>query len=194
MNDEVKAYNEYYANQGGTGLIGYSGTRYQSGPQRGGGFFSSIGSIFSGLIRPIAKYLGTQALSTGIKIGDDYLNGEKIGDSARKRLKATGKQILGDAIEKGKTFIQKGGHKRKKTNKAKKKQGKKKKMRKNTAKNVKRIDIKPKKKSKKSKKPKKLKKNKKQKSQTIKKKRSKKNNKSFKSKHLTSKHLENLFE
>jgi len=133
-------YLAYYANQAGSGLAGFQGVRYQ----RGHGFFSSI---FQNVLRPLAKYLGKKALSTGVEIGSDILKGEDIKESAKKRLKTTGKSIVNDAIERAKNFAQTGsGGKRRRKRKYKKSKGKLKKDSKKLAKNKKKTSKKSKKK------------------------------------------------
>ena len=54
-------YSEYYVNQAGYGISGFSGVRYQ----RGKGFF---GKRFSGALIPLLKFLRPMALSTGYEI------------------------------------------------------------------------------------------------------------------------------
>ncbi len=61
----------YYVNQAGTGISSYSRVKYQ----KGHGFF---GKILSGEFLPILKFLGKKALSTGLNIGTDYLQGENL--------------------------------------------------------------------------------------------------------------------
>jgi hypothetical protein len=85
-------YENYYINQAGSGIAGFSGVKYQ----KGHGFF---GRIFSNAILPILKYLGKKAINTGVGIGSDYLAGEDIKSSAKRRLKSTGLDIAEDALE-----------------------------------------------------------------------------------------------
>jgi hypothetical protein len=103
---------EYYINQAGTGIAGYSGVRYQ----KGHGFF---GRLLSGAVFPILKYLGKKALNTGINIGSDILQGENFKTSMKKRLKTTGFDIAEDALEKVKNYKQKGSGRRQKSSKKK---------------------------------------------------------------------------
>jgi hypothetical protein len=161
MSKSSNPYIQYYVRQAGSGTAGFQGVKYQ----RGHGFF---GSIFRQVLRPLAKYLGNKALSTGVEIGSDYLKGESFKESAKKRLRSTGNSIISDAVEKAKKFTQNGSGKRRRRKNAKKA---------------------PKKRSKKlniNKKPNKSKKKSKPK---------KKNPKkcSVKKKNSTSKHLKNLF-
>lgn len=101
---------EYYINQAGTGIAGYSGVRYQ----KGHGFF---GRLLSGAVFPILKYLGKKALNTGVNIGSDILQGENIKTSMKRRLKTTGLDIAEDALEKVKK--QKGSGRKRKLSKNK---------------------------------------------------------------------------
>ena len=113
-----KYYEEIYTNQAGTGIsmIPFQGYKYQ----RGHGFFSSIWKFINPLIKPLGKYLGKQALSTGMAIGTDVLKGENIKASAKKRLKETRSQVLNDAIDRAKLFAQTGkGRRRRRRTKIK---------------------------------------------------------------------------
>ena len=86
-------FEDYYVNQAGTGISGFSGVKYQ----KGHGFF---GRLLSSAVLPILKYLGRKALSTGLNIGTDYLSGENLKDSMKKRFKTTGYDIAEEALEK----------------------------------------------------------------------------------------------
>jgi len=97
-------FNEYYVNQAGSGIAGYSGVKFQ----KGYGFF---GRLLSTIGLPILKYLGKSALKTGIGVGSD-LSGENIKDSVKKRLKSTGFDIVEDAAEKIKSYRQQGSGRR----------------------------------------------------------------------------------
>jgi hypothetical protein len=101
-------FTSYYVNQAGTGITGYSGIRYQ----KGHGFF---GKIFSTAVLPILKYLGKKALSTGVSIGADVLQGENLKKTMKKRLKSTGLDIAEDALEKLRNYKQTGSGKRRRT-------------------------------------------------------------------------------
>lgn len=105
-------YMEYYVSQAGSGLTAYSGYRYQ----RGHGFFGSLWNI----LKPLGKYLGKKFLSTGVSIGSDYLSGDNIKESAKKRLKAVGEEVLDDSVIRAKKFIQTGKGKRRRVMKSKK--------------------------------------------------------------------------
>jgi len=65
--------------------------------QRGSG----LGSIFKGLFRTllpmvakVGKSVGKEALKTGMEIGGDYLAGEDIKTTAKRRTKAAGSRLL----------------------------------------------------------------------------------------------------
>ncbi len=93
-------YTQYYHLQAGKGSIPFfQGADFQHG--------HGIGSIFSSLFRaalPLlksgAKYFGKQAINTGANIvGDVIWDRKNIKESAKSRLKETGKKILADASE-----------------------------------------------------------------------------------------------
>lgn len=91
----------YYTEQAGSGLGGYSGIRYQ----KGHGWF---GRIIKGGIVPILKrvlpYLGKRALETGVGVAQDVMDGENFKSSAKKRFKATGQRIEDDVITKARNM------------------------------------------------------------------------------------------
>ena len=75
-------YETYYLNQAGNGYPVFAGSRMQRG--------HGLGSIFSGLFKaatPLlkrgAKALGKQALSTGMELASDLIEGKKIEDSSK---------------------------------------------------------------------------------------------------------------
>ena len=94
-------YIDYYKNQAGSGMTVYEGLQYQ----RGHGFF---GSLFSNIIKPLGKWLLPKALSTGVRVGNDLLKGEKMKDSLKRNLKITGEEMLDDGLERAKKFVQTG--------------------------------------------------------------------------------------
>lgn len=98
---ERKRYTDYYMYQAGSGLEGFAGYKYQ----RGHGFF---GNIFRNILKPLGIYLGKQALSTGIDVGKDLLQGENIKESLKKRGKQTAKRVLDDSYERATDMFQKG--------------------------------------------------------------------------------------
>jgi hypothetical protein len=167
----INPYIQYYVHQAKSGTAGFQGVKYQ----RGHGFF---GSIFRQVLRPLAKYLGTKALSTGVEIGSDYLKGESFKESAKKRLKSTEKDIISDAVEKAKQFAQNGSGKKRKCKSVKKTNNK----------HTKKLNIK-----KKIIKRKKKRKTKKSSPKKCKSKKNKPKKSSVKKKKSTSKQLKSLF-
>src|SRR6266581_4015785 len=92
----------YYLNQVGSGISGYSGARYQTG----NGFFGKILKSF----KPALKYLLREGLKTGVNIGNYLLNGGDIANSVKSNLESTGKSIARDALGMADQYIkQKGG-------------------------------------------------------------------------------------
>jgi hypothetical protein len=100
-------YSSYYCNQAGNGLPVFHGVRYQ----RGHGFF---GRMFQRFGMPLLKYIGKQALQTGVNIGSDVLEGKTVRDSTRQNLVSTGRTVAKDAVERARKYVQTGeGRKRK---------------------------------------------------------------------------------
>jgi hypothetical protein len=107
-------YEDYYLNQAGNGLAGFEGDRYQ----KGSGFFSSLWKFLA----PGAKLLGRKFLGHAADLGSDILKGEDFKESAKKRLKLAGKDVLNEAVERAKSFAQNGsGTRRKRRTKRSKK-------------------------------------------------------------------------
>ena len=79
---------EYYVNQAGSGLSGFTGLRYQ----RGGGWLSNVWSTV-GL--PVLKFLGRQALSSGLSVAGDAIEGKNVKESAIGQLKRSGRNTIG---------------------------------------------------------------------------------------------------
>lgn len=108
-----KYYVDYYKQQAGTGLAGFQGVRYQ----KGNGFF---GRLLTGAVYPLLRYLGKQALTTGVNIAGDVLeNKMNWKDSAKSRLKETGEYIAKDALSKARSRLQGGSGKRRRRRKKK---------------------------------------------------------------------------
>ncbi|RWS08005.1 hypothetical protein B4U80_07507 [Leptotrombidium deliense] len=78
---------EYYRNQAGSGLSGFAGTRYQ----RGNGIFSSL---WTKIGLPVLRFLGKQAISTGLNVASDALDGRNIKESAVDHLKTSGRNTV----------------------------------------------------------------------------------------------------
>lgn len=100
---------DYYVKQAGSGIGGFSGSRYQ----KGDGFF---GRFVSGSILPLLKkvlpYLGKTALSAGADILGDVSKGQKLGDSFKNRLNETGQKITDKSMSKVRQLVG-GGPKKK---------------------------------------------------------------------------------
>ncbi len=95
-------YLNYYVKQAGSGISGFSGSRYQ----RGNGFF---GKILKHL-KPALRYIGRQGLKTATSIGRDLLNGENFVNSAKSNLRNTGNTILNDALDKADELVKQTGN------------------------------------------------------------------------------------
>ena len=93
--------------QEGGAIRGFSGPEWQVG----GGF--NFGRFLWKHAKPLLGFLSKQALKTGVEIGQDVLSGENIKESAKNRLKETGKAIANKAIDKAKEKIAGAGIKRK---------------------------------------------------------------------------------
>ena len=85
--------------QEGSAIRGFSGPEWQVG----GGF--NFGRFLWRHAKPLLGFLSKQALKTGVEIGQDVLSGENIKESAKNRLKETGKAIANKAIDKAKEKI-----------------------------------------------------------------------------------------
>jgi hypothetical protein len=85
--------------QEGGAIRGFSGPEWQVG----GGF--NFGRFLWKHAKPLLGFLSKQALKTGVEIGQDVLSGENIKESAKNRLKETGKTIANKAIDKAKEKI-----------------------------------------------------------------------------------------
>jgi len=84
-------YADYYLNQAGSGISGFSGLRYQKG--------NSWRGLFK-FIRPVLAYFTKQGIKTAANIGTDLLGGESLKNSAKSRLMETGKTVGKRAVEK----------------------------------------------------------------------------------------------
>jgi hypothetical protein len=79
-------YHDYYLSQAGNGGNVFHGARTQRG--------HGLGSILSGFFRsamPLLKrglaFFGKEALRTGARIATDVADGQKFGESAKRRVK-----------------------------------------------------------------------------------------------------------
>lgn len=103
-------YDDYYLNQAGGKLPVFQGTKYQ----RGHGFFGRLFKYFLPVVKSALPTVGKHALSTGLSIGKDLIEGETFANSTNKRLKETGSNLINEISEKF-GFKQKGsGRKRRK--------------------------------------------------------------------------------
>jgi len=78
--------NDYYDQQARTGISGFRGSRYQ----KGGAWYDWI--LRKGL--PVLKFLGKQALSGGLGVVGDLLEGDNLKTSAKKHLRQGGKNSV----------------------------------------------------------------------------------------------------
>jgi hypothetical protein len=107
-------YTSYYVGQTGRGAE----TPYYRGRafQRGYGWF---GRVIQRYGIPLLKYIGKQAFKAGKDIVSDVATGQNLKESAKRRIKETGKEIASDMLNKASTLInqptQSGSGKRRKT-------------------------------------------------------------------------------
>jgi hypothetical protein len=105
---------EYYTQQAGSGLTGFEGVRYQ----KGHGFF---GRLLSKAIYPLLRFLGKQAFNTGINVASDVIEKKKNWrQSAKERMKETGKNVAKAGLDRARLFQQTGEGRRKKRGRKKK--------------------------------------------------------------------------
>lgn len=99
----MNPYENYYINQAGSGIVTYSGNRYQ----KGNGFF---GRLISGFAMPLLRYFGRQGLETlGNVVADIKENpDEQIKDVLKRQVKKTLVNTTTDGADRVKKFIQTG--------------------------------------------------------------------------------------
>lgn len=113
---DSKWQERYYAQQAGTGMVPYSGIRYQRGRgftpyvgkryQRGRGFF---GRLWKGIALPLLKYVGRNGLeSAGNVIKGFSENPDKIKEIVGGELKRVASKAVIDGSERVTKFIQTG--------------------------------------------------------------------------------------
>lgn len=85
-------YIDYYTNQAGSGLAVFSGSKFQ----RGNGFFGRILKF----LKPALSFLAKQGLKSAVHIGNDLLEGESFSESAKRRLKETGRTVAKTGLAK----------------------------------------------------------------------------------------------
>ena len=88
-----RSYEDYYVRQVGGALPVFVGGRVQRG--------HGLGSLFGGLIRsavPLIKSgaiaLWKRALKTGLNVAGDVLSGQSLKNSAKRRVKEAGKDLV----------------------------------------------------------------------------------------------------
>jgi hypothetical protein len=102
--------------QRGGAIRGFSGPEYQVGGKW------QFGSFLWRHAKPLLSYLGKKALSTGVGIGQDLVEGKDFKESAKSRIKSAGKDVAVHALDQVKSKIQAGkGRKRIKRRKSKRK-------------------------------------------------------------------------
>ena len=94
---------QYYTNQAHTGHGGtFTGQLWQKGGarvyagrpwQEGSGFWSSLWRI----ARPLLKYVGKEAVATGVNVGTDYLTGTTMKEAVVNRGKERAAKVVNDA-------------------------------------------------------------------------------------------------
>ena len=101
-------YDEYYNNQGGYGISVYQGRSVMPPTSVMSGY--GIGSVFSGLLRaavPILKRTalnaGKRLFKSGLGVAGDVMRGQNAKQSATKRLKTVGSNVLTDLADSIKT-------------------------------------------------------------------------------------------
>jgi len=84
-------YISYYKNQIGSGITGFSGSRYQTG--------NSWKSFFK-ILKPALQFIAKIGMKTAANIGSDLLEGESLDTSVINRLKESGKVVGKEAVNK----------------------------------------------------------------------------------------------
>ena len=118
MNDEE----QYFLQQAGTGIAVHQGVRHQKG-------YSFWGKLIK-WVSPVVRLLGRTALSTGADIAQDVLDDKDWKESAKERLKQSGKDLAKKGIDKVRAIAQKSEGRKRKVMQRKKSTKKKKKKKK----------------------------------------------------------------
>ena len=95
---DTKAYHDYYIHQSGKGYPVFAGRRYQ----RGHGLGSIVGGLFKAaipLLRKGANTIGREALTAGLHIAGDVVEGRNIKQAAESRLKSKGQNLFQKAMD-----------------------------------------------------------------------------------------------
>lgn len=109
---------QYYINQAHTGHGGaFGGQLWQKGGarvyagrpwQEGSGFWSSLWRI----ARPLLKYMGREAVATGVNVGTDYLSGTPMKEAVANRGKERAAKVVKDAAAAATKKLTGGGRRR----------------------------------------------------------------------------------
>ena len=87
-----KAYENYYLQQVGQGIPVFEGANLQRGYGLGGILGGLLRSALPMLRRGVQSF-GKQALSTGLNIAQDTINGQNFKAAAKRRMKETGRTL-----------------------------------------------------------------------------------------------------
>lgn len=105
-------YQQYYANQAGSGI----GAIYRGAPyQRGHGIGSFLGGIFRSILplfKTGARAVGREALRTGSNILGDLMENRNAKDAFRGRMQEAGVNLKRKADEKINSLMEGSGYKR----------------------------------------------------------------------------------
>lgn len=96
MHLSQKDCDSYYCQQVGGGGPYFHGINHQ----RGYGIFSNIARYLRPLAFSASKYLGKKLLKTGSNVMNDVAGGRSFKESAKSRLRETGKNIKDDFVRK----------------------------------------------------------------------------------------------
>ena len=99
-----QSFEDYYAQQLGSGLNYYQGVPFQEGYGIGG-LFRSLFRAAVPLFKSGAKAIGKQLFHSGVDVLKDITKGEDIKVAAKQRLKQAGQQLTDKAADKMKTMI-----------------------------------------------------------------------------------------
>ena len=105
-------YLKYYEEQAGSGLSYFSGAEYQKGRGIGSFLFKLFRTALLPALKNTGKFLGKQALHTGIDLAKDVLMGAPVKDAALSRLNEAGDRVTEAAQRKA----QSGSGRRKRVN------------------------------------------------------------------------------
>lgn len=86
-------FKEYYLNQNGNGLAVFRGATVQRGHGIGG-FFANLVKGALPLVKSGAKTIGKELLNTGVNVAKDFLGGERLNTSVKRRLTSGGRRLI----------------------------------------------------------------------------------------------------